>query len=173
MVVGGHPLLGEHDGASGADAGDLAYLNFDLIIRNPGAQELKVSELRAVVLDAKGQMIERRLIWQQSLGLLAPDRTVPAKGEAMIFNPILLRSAAAGTPASWPGPSPRPPSPPSRRSARRFASTPGSSRGPVQAGQPASQAHAAMRSAAPVTSSSCRIQRRSDRPTPPGTASYR
>ena len=80
-----------------ADSGDLAYLNFDLIIRNPGAEPLKISELRAVVLDARGQMIERRLIWQQSLALLAPDRDVPAKGEALIFNPLLLRSGAAGT----------------------------------------------------------------------------
>ena len=79
-----------------ADADQLGYLNFDLILRNPGSQSLKVSELRAVVMDSKGEAIERRLIWQQSLALLGPDREVPAKGEALIFNPLLLRSASPG-----------------------------------------------------------------------------
>jgi hypothetical protein len=54
-----------------------------------------------------------------------------------------------------------------------FASTSGSSRGPVQAGQPLSQPQPAIRSAAPAISSSWRSKSRSDRPTPPGTASYR
>ena len=54
-----------------------------------------------------------------------------------------------------------------------LASTSGSRRGPVQAGQPASQPHAAISSAAPAISSSWRCQSRSDSPTPPGTASYR
>ena len=63
-----------------------------------------------------------------------------------------------------------------RRRARRAAAAPaasgstfGSRRGPVQAGQPPRTAHAAIRSAAPASSSSWRCHSRSDRPMPPGT----
>jgi hypothetical protein len=56
------------------------------------------------------------------------------------------------------------------RRASRSASAP-AGRGPVHDGQPVSQAQAAMRSAAPATSSSWRHQSRSAIPTPPGTAS--
>ena len=59
------------------------------------------------------------------------------------------------------------------RRARARASTPGSSRGPVHDGQPPSQPHASINSAAAARSSSCRSQRRSESPIPPGTASYR
>src|SRR6185369_4927054 len=61
----------------------------------------------------------------------------------------------------------------SSRRARCLPLTSGSRRGPVQAGQPASQAHASISARAPVMSSSWRLYSRSDRPIPPGTASYR
>ena len=74
-----------------------SYLNFDLLVRNGTAEELKIAELRGIVLDADGRTIERRMIWQQSVSQLAPDQSVPAKGEAMIFNPLLFRTARAGS----------------------------------------------------------------------------
>jgi hypothetical protein len=67
------------------------YLNFDLVIRNTSTRERTVSELRGVVLNGRGEMIERRLIWQQSLRQISPDASVPAGGQALIFNPILFR----------------------------------------------------------------------------------
>ena len=69
-----------------------AYLNFDLVIRNGSESELRIEELRASVLDTEGQVVERRLVWQQALEVLAPDRSVPAGGEALIFNPLHFRS---------------------------------------------------------------------------------
>lgn len=80
-----------------ASSGDLTYPNFDLLISNPTSTELKINELRGIVLDSSGTVTERRLIWQQSLALLGADRVVPASGEAMIFNPLLFRTASVGS----------------------------------------------------------------------------
>lgn len=79
------------------DTSDPAYLNFDLVVRNGSAAELGISELRGLVLNPEGGVIERRLIWQQSLEQLSPDRVVPPRGEALIFNPLLFASAGAGS----------------------------------------------------------------------------
>jgi hypothetical protein len=73
-----------------------SYLNFDLLMTNRSAEELTISELRAMVLDTNGHVIERRLIWQQALQLLGPARTVAPGAEALIFNPLLLHSAGPG-----------------------------------------------------------------------------
>jgi hypothetical protein len=80
-----------------ASSGDLSYPNVDFLISNPTSTELKINELRGTVLDASGRVTERRLIWQQSLSLLGTDRVVPASGKAMIFNPLLFRTATVGT----------------------------------------------------------------------------
>lgn len=73
-----------------------AYLNFDLVLRNGTARELQVREIRALVLDGRGEMIERRVVGQQSLGLLAPHRAVAPLGEAMMYNPLHFASLRAG-----------------------------------------------------------------------------
>lgn len=80
-----------------AQGGGLSYLNFDLIIKNPTSQELTISEIRGMVFDAKGRLTERRLIWQQSLGLLGVKPAIPAEGKTTIFNPLLFRTAAEGS----------------------------------------------------------------------------
>lgn len=73
-----------------------AYLNFDLVIGNGSDSELRVSELRGLVLDAAGQVIERRIIWQQALGQLVPDPVIAPRSEGLIFNPLLFAAAGAG-----------------------------------------------------------------------------
>jgi hypothetical protein len=73
-----------------------SYLNFDLLAHNRSSDELTISELRAMVLDSSGDVIERRLIWQQALGLLGPKRTIAPGDEALIFNPLLFRTVLPG-----------------------------------------------------------------------------
>ncbi len=73
-----------------------SYLNFDFLVANRSAEELTISELRAMVLGQDGHVVERRLIWQQALQLLGPARTVAPGAEAVIFNPLLLNSATLG-----------------------------------------------------------------------------
>lgn len=73
------------------------YLNFDLVVRNSSSRERTINELRGVVLNARGEMIERRIIWQQSRRQISPDSSVPAGGQALIFNPILFRSSRPET----------------------------------------------------------------------------
>jgi hypothetical protein len=73
-----------------------SYLNFDLVIRNASAADLEVEEVRGILLNRAGEVIERRLIWQQSLSTLAPARTIPANGEAAIFNPIIFDALRPG-----------------------------------------------------------------------------
>jgi hypothetical protein len=80
-----------------ADTRQNSYLNFDLILKNPSSEKLSIAELRAIVFDRAGTMVERRLIWQQSLALLGAERTVPASGEVRIFNPFLFRTARPGS----------------------------------------------------------------------------
>lgn len=72
------------------------YLNFDLVVGNGTSEELKVQELRGIVLNDRGAVIERRLIWQQSIGQLSPDATVAPNSEALIFNPLIFGTADAG-----------------------------------------------------------------------------
>jgi hypothetical protein len=68
-----------------------------LLAGNSTSEELVFSELRGLVLDARGTVVERRLVWQQALGQLARDKSAPARGEALIFNPLLFRSVTRGT----------------------------------------------------------------------------
>lgn len=74
-----------------------SYLNFDLLADNRSTDELTISELRAIVLDRSGNVVERRLIWQQALRLLAPKRTIAPREEALIFNPMLFHTVQPGT----------------------------------------------------------------------------
>ena len=73
-----------------------SYLNFDLQAHNRSSDELTISELRAMVLDRSGNVIERRLIWQQALRLLGAERTIAPGSEALIFNPLLFRTVLPG-----------------------------------------------------------------------------
>lgn len=74
-----------------------SYLNFDLVIGNGTSDELSVQELRGIVLDARGAVVERRLIWQQPVNQLSPDRTILPNSEGLIFNPLLFGSAKVGS----------------------------------------------------------------------------
>jgi hypothetical protein len=73
------------------------HLNFDLVIRNGTTRELKVRELRAVVLDAKDEVVERRLVWQDALSVLGPSKTVAPGAEGLLFNPFTFHSVKAGS----------------------------------------------------------------------------
>lgn len=71
------------------------YLNFDLLIKNGTKQRLDVKEVRATVLSG-AEAVERRLIWAQSVELLAPHRTIEPGAAGTIFNPLIFNSLRAG-----------------------------------------------------------------------------
>ncbi|MDQ4121860.1 MAG: peptidoglycan DD-metalloendopeptidase family protein [Acidobacteriota bacterium] len=74
----------------------ISYLNFDIIIRNGTDKEINVRELRARVLNQKGELIERRGVWAQAVSLISPNRIIAAGGEGMIYNPLIFSSVKHG-----------------------------------------------------------------------------
>jgi hypothetical protein len=78
------------------DTRPTSYLNFDLVVQNGTDQELKVKQMRAFVLSPSNEAVERRIVWADALGLLAPDRTVAAKGQGVIYNPLTFNSIRPG-----------------------------------------------------------------------------
>src|SRR4028119_2217657 len=74
------------------------YPNVDLVVANTSGEVRKIAEIRGMVLDVDGGVLERRLIWQDSLKATRPDVEVPARGEAVIFNAMRFNTAAPGRP---------------------------------------------------------------------------
>jgi hypothetical protein len=72
------------------------YPNVDLVVTNPTGTVHKISEIRGMVFDAGATLLERRLIWQDSLRATRPDSEVPAMGEAVLFNALPFNTAAPG-----------------------------------------------------------------------------
>ena len=73
-----------------------AYPNLDLIIDNPGKAERQIEEMRALVHDSRGMLIERRLLWQQALSVLGRDRTIAPMSKTLLFNPFVFSSELTG-----------------------------------------------------------------------------
>lgn len=72
------------------------YPNVDLVVTNPTEKPHKVTEIRGMVFDADRTLLERRLIWQDSLKATRPDSEVPAKGNAVVFNAMPFNNASPG-----------------------------------------------------------------------------
>ncbi len=72
------------------------YPNVDFVLANKSDKLVSISEIRALVFDRDGGVIERRLVWQDSLKAIRPDTKVPAHGTAVVFNPMSFHSAAPG-----------------------------------------------------------------------------
>ena len=72
------------------------YPNVDFVLSNKGAEPAEITEIRGIVFDAAGRMIERRLVWQDSLRATRPDQKVPAGGKAVVFNPMPFNNAGPG-----------------------------------------------------------------------------
>jgi hypothetical protein len=68
------------------DARKPAYLNFDLGIVNATGRSLKISQVRGLVLDSTGSVVERRILWSQALAQRGD--TVPDGRETLVFNPF-------------------------------------------------------------------------------------
>lgn len=68
------------------------YLNFDLIVRNGTERQVQVREVRALVLNPAGELVERRVLGQQALDLLGSGRNVGPLGHALLYNPFMLNS---------------------------------------------------------------------------------
>ncbi len=73
-----------------------SYPNLDLIIDNPTAKERQIEEIRGLVYDSSGAMIERRLLWQQGLNLLGESRVLASSKRTLIFNPFSFTSELVG-----------------------------------------------------------------------------
>lgn len=63
-----------------------AYLNFDLGIVNASGRDLRISQVRGLVLDADGRAVERRVLWSQALAQRGD--TAPDGRETLVFNPF-------------------------------------------------------------------------------------
>ena len=72
------------------DERSLPYLNFDLILRNGTEQSIQIREMRALVFDARGNLIERRVLGQQALSLLGSAQTTGPLNHALLFNPFMF-----------------------------------------------------------------------------------
>jgi hypothetical protein len=72
------------------------YPNVDLVVKNPTDTKWEISEIRGMVFDASGTLLERRLIWQDSLRATRPDNVIDPKSEAIIFNALAFNTAAPG-----------------------------------------------------------------------------
>ena len=72
------------------------YPNLDFVLTNKSDKPVALTEIRGFVFDRAGTVIERRLVWQDSLKAIRPDSKVPARGTAVIFNPLAFHNAAPG-----------------------------------------------------------------------------
>jgi len=73
-----------------------AEMNFDLSIRNDTPRAVTVRQLEASVFDARGEMVERRIVWQDAMSVLGPHRTVKPGELGILFNPFAFRTAREG-----------------------------------------------------------------------------
>ena len=72
------------------------YANVDFVLTNPTDKALAITEMRGMVFDAKGTLLERRLIWQDSLTATRPDSKIAARGSSVVFNALPFNTAAPG-----------------------------------------------------------------------------
>ena len=74
------------------------YLNVDFIVSNGTGRDVALSEIRASVLGRGGNVIERRVVWQQALALvgLGPNAAVAAGHRGLIFNPLHFNAVRPG-----------------------------------------------------------------------------
>lgn len=70
------------------------YANIDFVFTNPTTEARKITEMRGMVFDAKGTLLERRLIWQDALAATRPDPKLSAKAVSVVYNPLPLTTAA-------------------------------------------------------------------------------
>ncbi len=72
------------------------YPNVDFVLTNKADKPVAITEVRGLVFDRDGAVIERRLVWQDSLKAIRPDSQLPARGTAVVFNPMSFHNAAPG-----------------------------------------------------------------------------
>jgi len=68
-------------------------LNFDLVFDNPGNQPLQLTKLEATLFDHRGNFLGQRRLDrngdQATMSVLTvPNRTLPARGKLVVFNPF-------------------------------------------------------------------------------------
>ena len=72
------------------------YPNVDFFLTNKADKPVAITEIRGLVFGPGGAVIERRLVWQDSLKAIRPDSQLPARGTAVVYNPMSFHTAAPG-----------------------------------------------------------------------------
>lgn len=72
------------------------YPNLDLVIENKSSRDRQIEEIRALVRDRSGMLLERRMLWQQGLELLGPHRTIRGRSTTSLFNPFAFSNDLTG-----------------------------------------------------------------------------
>lgn len=72
-------------------------LNFDLVLQNHTSKSITISEIKAKVFDSRGDLVEQRILWQDAVSILGPQRTVAAGREGIVFNPFTFNVSTRAT----------------------------------------------------------------------------
>ena len=72
------------------------YANVDFLFTNSTDKGLAITEMRGLVFDETGMVLERRLIWQDALSATRPDSKIAARGKSVVFNALPFNTAAPG-----------------------------------------------------------------------------
>lgn len=72
------------------------YPNVDFVFSNQTEKTRAITEMRGLVFDAKGTVLERRLVWQDALSATRPDSKIAARGTSIVFNPLPFNTASPG-----------------------------------------------------------------------------
>lgn len=70
------------------------YVNADFLLTNQSDKPAKLTEIRGLVFESDGTLVERRLIWQDALKAVRPESEIPARGTAVVFNPMAFAQAS-------------------------------------------------------------------------------
>lgn len=72
------------------------YANVDFVFTNPTDEARLITEMRGMVFDPRGALLERRLIWHDSLAATRPDAKIAAKATPIVYSPLTFNTAAPG-----------------------------------------------------------------------------
>ena len=74
------------------------HANVDFLVTNATDKALTITEIRGLIFDRRGTLLERRLVWQDALTATRPGTQIPAKGKSIIFNPMSFNHASPTRP---------------------------------------------------------------------------
>ena len=94
-IVRGHVTVAANPEWVCHDERPTPYLNFDLVVRNGTDRQVQVTQVRALVFNPAGELVERRVLGQQALELLGGGRSVGPLSHALMYNPFMFNAVRA------------------------------------------------------------------------------